>query len=279
MNNKYPMSQSTGRGGYKPMGRGAPSAPVSVPPSSHQSSGYKPPSTYPPAYSGAPSSHPSEPKYSHGYNTQRAPYTPGGYRGGYAPDAGAYRGSHHYSAPRSADRPPMSAPQPYDGGRRPPASGAPYHGYRQPPMHSGYDNRGRFPPHGHAPRYDMDNKYGQRDYDSSGFNQRGPMNTKPRRKTRWEKPISKQEISQFFSQYFTLLVSRPDESRESGASSAPAIGPPQVQDRSDYSKPGSSVTYAQADPATNPYNYSSAPPQSGPHPEYKDDYSGPRPSL
>lgn len=169
--------------------------------------------------------------------------------------------SHSYGAPRSAERPPAYAP----------IRNTERGGYVPRGDHRTYDNRG-----GHS-SYDNRGGGGHNSYDNRGGhnNSRGSYNRpptyeprgmsrgdsrpsesytprpqtqpfrpsnipmRPRRSTRWEKPMTRQEVSSFFSQYATFILSakayhnelnlkntKLEELKEAQHSSAPAIGPP-----------------------------------------------------
>lgn len=227
-----------------------------------QGGGYKPHNTHAP--SGAPGPHGGDRM---GYN-RGGSQGPSG-RGGHYPSQPAYgRGAPSYSQgrPPGPAYPTHGAPPPAHYDNRPPPNYqsrersqgyTPHHNsrgrghYDQPPMDKGpYMHHNRGPP--------MDSGRGGYSQPPAGYNRGGytppPMNRqfqdrrqpremRPRRDTKWKDPIMKQEISTFFSQYASFILSakayhnelnvntdnlQQEEKKEVPQTTVPAIVPPQV---------------------------------------------------
>jgi hypothetical protein len=184
------------------------------------------------------------------------------------PDSGNHsmgRGQNEYNRPPNTN---MSNRGSYNNYNQPPHGGHNEPGSYQKPMSRGsYQPRGRSYDNSRGGSYD--NSRGG-SYENSrggynpGFNNRGgyqqqqqqqpgyyPSNMnseyvpRPRRNTRWKNPITKQEISSFFSEYATFILSakayhtetvapsepviaEPITIKEHQPSNAPAIVPPQI---------------------------------------------------
>lgn len=247
--------------------------------------GYKPPSGQPSHSGRMPAGNPGPPAHgAPGYNRSVSP-NPGG-RGGHYPPAPYGRGAPSYSHDRPPTHPPMHGGHP-GGNAYPPRPQTdfrgrdnhrgfnPHHGGRGGHHYNQPMEKGPYMHHGGRPndrgRGGYNRGYNQGGYNRGGYGRGGyneppmdrpqsdrypPRELKPRRNTRWKEPITKQEISSFFAQYASFILSakefhkesdktpgsapvQQEAAKESQSSTAPAIVPAQV----------SNTTQATANPA------------------------------
>lgn len=179
----------------------------------------------------------------------------------YRPESGSHsvgRGQNDYNRPHSSNVPSRGSYNNYNPPSYPDHNESSY----QKPM-----GRGAYQPRGRS--YDNPRGGYNPNYNRGGFQQPPayyppqPMNQdfvpRPRRNTRWKNPIIKQEISSFFSEYATFILSakayhaenstpatpvrtEPQVVRESHPSNAPAIVPPKVSVTSEGFKPVSETS-------------------------------------
>ena len=237
----YSKGTNPTRGGFKPMGRGVSGG------SHHRSNSDGYPRPYKAPHAGTmPTMNPRDDSrhFHHPGHMSRTSvgrphgHFPGGSHDGYRnPAPVSYPGS------RSVERTHIHGP--HQDMRR----GGPS-GYRPGPHHSG---RGGYI-HPSNPDSSHHGRPASRDTRSIPPMSRHPMpmhhndrnmtsyQPRPRRNTKWEQPITKQEISQFFSQYATFIISAKAYHTQSSSSqsvkplplkdayqkTSPAIVPPQV---------------------------------------------------
>ncbi|CAI2379695.1 unnamed protein product [Moneuplotes crassus] len=181
----YPREDSS-RGGYRPSNysRGPPQDGYSKPPMDNY---YGPTSRgRGDGYSRPHSEYSGRDRGHRGYNSNpRGSFDPGYHRGG--------------SMPRGSYPPPHRGGDYHRGGHNP-------GGYNRGGYNTGGYNRGGYNTH--------------RDHPSSYDSGSRPTRTmRPRRNTRWRDPITKQDISAFFSQYASFIISAKEHIKETNPDS------------------------------------------------------------